>query len=76
MDNNQNIFSVVDIRDKISISPNNKRINNFFEFEGKLYISTDFGIAEYSLSKFRVSKILFFIGTNGSQNSNQSDYHF
>ena len=66
MDNNQNIFSVVDIRDKISISPNNKRINNFFEFEGKLYISTDFGIAEYSLQNLEFEDS-FFIGTNGSQ---------
>jgi hypothetical protein len=66
MDNNQNIFSVVDIRDKISISPNNKRINNFFEFEGKLYISTDFGIAEYSLQNLEFEDS-FFIGANGSQ---------
>ena len=66
MDNNQNIFSVVDIRDKISISPNNKRINNFLEFEGKLYISTDFGIAEYSLQNLEFEDS-FFIGTNGSQ---------
>jgi hypothetical protein len=66
MDNNQNIFSVVDIRDKISISPNNKRINNFFEFEGKLYISTDFGIAEYSLQNLEFEDS-FFIGENGSQ---------
>lgn len=66
MDNNQNIFSVVDIRDKISISPNNKRINNFFEFEGKLYISTNFGIAEYSLQNLEFEDS-FFIGENGSQ---------
>ena len=66
MDNNQNIFSVVDIRDEISISPNNKRINNFLEFEGKLYISTDFGIAEYSLQNLEFEDS-FFIGENGSQ---------
>jgi hypothetical protein len=66
MDNNQNLFSVVDIRDKISISPNTKRINNFFEFEGKLYISTDFGIAEYSLQNLEFEDS-FFIGENGSQ---------
>jgi len=66
MDNNQNLFSVVDIRDKISISPNIKRINNFFEFEDKLYISTDFGIAEYSLENLEFEDS-FFIGENGSQ---------
>ncbi|MFO7744851.1 MAG: two-component regulator propeller domain-containing protein [Psychroflexus sp.] len=66
MDNNLNIFTVVDIRDKISISPNRKRINHFYEFEGSLFISTDFGIAEYDLEnlEFRDS---FFIGDNGDQ---------
>lgn len=66
MDNNQKVFSVVDIRDKISISPNNKRINDFFEFEGILYISTDFGIAEYNLERLEFEDS-FFIGSNGNQ---------
>lgn len=66
MDNNQKIFTVVDIKDKISISPNNKRINDFFEFEGILYISTDFGIAEYNLENLEFEDS-FFIGTNGNQ---------
>jgi hypothetical protein len=66
MDNNQNIFTVVDIRDKISISPNQKQINNFFEYEGILYISTDFGIAEYNLDQLEFEDS-FFIGNNGRQ---------
>jgi hypothetical protein len=66
MDNNQNVFTIVDIRDKVSISPNNKRINDFFEFDGILYISTDFGIAEYNLESLEFEDS-FFIGTNGSQ---------
>ncbi|SDG79892.1 type IX secretion system anionic LPS delivery protein PorZ [Psychroflexus sediminis] len=66
MDNNQNIFTIVDIRDKISISPANKRINNFFEFEGILYIATDFGIAEYNLESLEFEES-FFIGKNGGQ---------
>ena len=66
MDNNQNVFTIVDIRDKVSISPNNKRINNFFEFDGILFISTDFGIAEYNLETLEFEDS-FFIGTNGNQ---------
>lgn len=66
MDNNQNIFTVVDIRDKNSISPNNKRINDFYEFEGILYISTDFGIAEYNLENLEFEDS-FFIGNSGAQ---------
>jgi len=66
MDNNQNVFTIVDIRDKVSISPNDKRINNFFEFDGILYISTDFGIAEYNLATLEFEDS-FFIGANGNQ---------
>lgn len=66
MDNNQNIFTVVDIRDKVSISPNDKQINNFFEFEGVLYISTDFGIAKYNLESLEFEES-FFIGNNGEK---------
>ncbi|WP_019037174.1 hypothetical protein [Psychroflexus tropicus] len=66
MDNNQNVFTIVDIRDKVSISPENKRINDFFEFEGILYISTDFGIAQYNLENLEFEES-FFIGNNGSQ---------
>jgi streptogramin lyase len=66
MDNNQHIFTVVDIRDKISIAPNSKRINHFYEHDGMLYISTDFGIAEYDLDNLEF-KDSFFIGTNGKQ---------
>ncbi|NEV92865.1 T9SS type A sorting domain-containing protein [Psychroflexus sp. YR1-1] len=66
MDNNQNIFTVVDIRDKISIAPNEKRINHFFEFDGILYIATDFGIAEYNLENLEFEES-FFIGNTGGK---------
>lgn len=66
MDNNQNVFNVVDIRDKISISPNVKRINHFYEHNGSLYISTDFGIAEYDLENLEFEDS-FLIGANGSE---------
>ncbi len=63
MDNNQNVFTVVDILNKTSISPNRKRINHFFEFDGQLYISTDFGIAVYDLQNLEFGDS-FFIGDN------------
>ncbi len=66
MDNNQNVFSVVDILNKVSISPNQKRINHFFEYENKLYISTDFGIAVYNLENLEFGDS-FFIGNNAAQ---------
>lgn len=66
MDNNQNVFSVVDIVNKISISPTQKSINHFFEYEDQLYISTDFGIAVYNLQNLEFGDS-FFIGDNASQ---------
>ncbi|MFN2261623.1 MAG: T9SS type A sorting domain-containing protein [Psychroflexus sp.] len=66
MENNQNILSVVDILEKVSISPNLKRINHFYEYEGRLFISTDFGISEYDLSNLEFDDS-YFIGNNGSQ---------
>ncbi|WP_127845903.1 type IX secretion system anionic LPS delivery protein PorZ [Psychroflexus aestuariivivens] len=66
MENNQNILSVVDILEKVSISPNQKRINHFYEYEGRLFISTDFGISEYDLANLEFNDS-YFIGENGGQ---------
>ena len=38
------IVTVVDILDKPTIPPDEKRINHFYEFEDILYISSDFGL--------------------------------
>jgi len=43
------ILVVPGIRDQAGVTPNRKRINHFFEFEGKLYISCDFGVVQYNL---------------------------
>ena len=43
--NTSNIFSIYDIIDKTTISPDSKRINNFNEFDQHIYISTDYGIS-------------------------------
>ena len=43
------ILVVPGIRDQAGITPNKKRINHFYEFEGKLYISCDFGVVQYNL---------------------------
>ncbi len=66
MDNNGKVFTVVDILNKPTIAPDNKRINHFLEFEDKVFISTEFGIAEYNLANL-VFGDSFFIGQNGEQ---------
>ena len=66
IDENNEVIKVVDIRDKQNIPPNRKRINHFTEFEGKIYISADFGVSVYDLERleFRES---YFIGDFGTQ---------
>jgi len=43
------ILIVPGIRDQAGLTPTKKRINHIFEFEGKLYISTDFGVVQYNM---------------------------
>jgi len=66
MDNNAQVFTIVDILNKETIAPDNKRINHFLEFEDKVFIATEFGVAEYNLSNLEFGDS-FFIGQNGEQ---------
>jgi len=65
LENNGQVFTVVDIINKITIAPDNKRINHFLEFEDKVFISTEFGVAEYNLANLEFGDS-FFIGENGN----------
>tara|TARA_R110002072_G_scaffold174802_15_gene330528 strand:- start:33354 stop:35624 length:2271 start_codon:yes stop_codon:yes gene_type:complete len=60
------ILSVIDILNKPTIPPNQKRINHFNEFNGNIYISTDFGISVYDLTALEFGDT-YFIGDLGSQ---------
>ena len=64
--NTNNIISIYDIIDKTTISPENKRINNFNEFDQSVYISTDYGISVFNLESLEFGDT-FFIGISGSQ---------
>ena len=66
IDGDDNILKVVDILDKPTIPPDRKRINNFFEYNESLYISTEFGISVYDLSRLEFGDT-YFIGDLGSQ---------
>ncbi|RRO16385.1 type IX secretion system anionic LPS delivery protein PorZ [Flavobacteriaceae bacterium 14752] len=66
MDNNGQVFTIVDILNKQTIAPDDKRINHFLEFEDKVFISTEFGVAEYNLANLEFGDS-FFIGQNGQQ---------
>ncbi len=60
------VITVVDIIDKQTIPPDDKRINHFNEYNGNVYISSDFGISVYDLSRLEFGDT-YFIGNGGSQ---------
>ncbi|GGW55956.1 hypothetical protein DFQ11_101554 [Winogradskyella epiphytica] len=60
------VLTVVDILDKPNITPVNKRINHFYEFEGLVYISTDYGISIYDLEGLEFGDS-YFLGNGGTQ---------
>ena len=62
----ESVFSVVDILEKQNITPANKRINHFYENNGLVYISTDFGVSVYDLERLEFGDT-YFLGNGGSQ---------
>jgi len=60
------VINIVSIRDKQSIAPADKRINEFLESGDLLYMATDFGIALYNLALLEFDNT-YFIGDNGTQ---------
>jgi hypothetical protein len=59
------MLNVVDIVNKVAVPSNKKRINHFTEFNGKLYISTDYGISVFDLQTSEFGDT-YFIGPNGA----------
>lgn len=62
----ENILKVVDILEKQTIPPDRKRINNFNEYNGNLYIATEYGISVYDLAALEFGDT-YFIGDGGTQ---------
>lgn len=60
------VLKVVDIVEKQTIPPDRKYINNLYEHDGKLYISTNYGISVYNLKRLEFGDT-YFIGDFGSQ---------
>lgn len=65
IEGNNNVLTVVDIFNKPSIPPTEKRINHFYEFNGFVYISTGFGISLFDLGRLEFDDS-YFIGDNGA----------
>ncbi|CAM3331251.1 two-component regulator propeller domain-containing protein [Aequorivita lipolytica] len=65
-DGEENILKVVDILEKLTIPPDKKRINNFNEYDGKIYIATQYGISVFNLAALEFGDT-YFIGDGGGQ---------
>jgi hypothetical protein len=59
------MLKVVDIINK-NLAANIKRINNFMEYKGILYVATDFGIVQFNLTTSKFGDT-YFIGDNGAE---------
>ncbi len=65
-DNNDDVLTIIDILDKPTIPPTNKKINHFNEFGEVVYISTDFGISVFNINSLEFGDT-YYIGNFGSQ---------
>lgn len=54
----------VDIITDVPVPANAKKINDFYEFNGKVYVSTQYGISVIKLSNFEIESN-FYIGSAG-----------
>lgn len=66
IDGDENILKVVDIREKLTIPPDSKQINHFYEYSDKLYISTGYGISVYNMGALEFGDT-YYIGDLGGQ---------
>lgn len=60
------VLRIYDIVNKPTIPPLNKRINDFFEHDGLVYVSTNYGISQFDLDQMEFGDT-FFIGSQGAQ---------
>lgn len=60
------IMAKVDIIEETTVQPNKKRINHIYEYEGKAYISTNFGIAVFNIGTLEFGDTLY-LGPGGAE---------
>lgn len=65
-DNEDDILTVVDIIEKITIPGNDKKINHFNAFNDIVYISTNYGVSVFNLERLEFGDT-YFIGNLGTQ---------
>ncbi|VXB40274.1 ABC transporter substrate-binding protein [Flavobacterium sp. 9AF] len=60
------VTTKVDIIEEVPVAPNKKKINDLYEYNGKLYIATDYGISVLDLLTTEFVST-YFIGTSGEE---------
>lgn len=60
------VLNVIDIPNKPSIPPNRKKINHIYEYQGKAYLSCDFGLCVFDLATSQFGDT-YFIGPAGEE---------
>jgi len=63
-ENDGSVLNVIDILNKPTIPPNKKKINHIYEYDGKAYLSCDFGICVFDLATSQFGDT-YFIGPSG-----------
>ena len=66
LEDTEEVITVVDIVDKQTISPDDKIINHFNEYNGSVYIAAGFGISVYDLARLEFGDT-YYIGNGGVQ---------
>lgn len=60
------ITSKIDIIQEVTVAPNKKKINHIYEYQGKVYIGCDFGIAVFNLATMEFGDT-YYLGPNGAE---------
>ena len=58
------VINKPDIILEVPVPPNNKKINDFYEYNGKVYVSAQYGITVYNLNNLEVDET-YYIGNSG-----------
>lgn len=58
------VLNKVDIITEVPVSPNQKKINDFYEFNNKIYVSTEYGISVFDSSNLEIEEN-YYIGSSG-----------
>ena len=66
INSDKSISNKVDIITEVPVAPNIKKVNDFYEYNDKLYTSCDYGISVINVSNSEFIST-YFIGTNGEE---------